>query len=321
MISSFIAALADKAEAEPEIVYHYEPKIVPNAKNERTLLANSYPVILKVNITDELGTEQLNKKTIERILVESRENSFKGNRVKAILLNINTPGGTVTDSNAIFQMLKSYKEQYKTPIYAYVDGLCASGGMYVACAADKIFANDTSIIGSIGVLLGPFVNVHKLMEQVGIGAQTITAGKNKDEMNPFRQWKPDEGANFALITEYLYEHFINIVATNRPKISRDRLINEYGANVFAAPVAEEYGFIDGSNHRFNDVLALLAQEIGIDDDMYQVVEFESNSWFASLFKGKVNLSLLAGEIKHSVKLPYQLNPSYINQPLYLYRPD
>lgn len=321
LLALLIGSATDKTGGEPDITYTYEPKLIANAKNERKLLSASYPVILKVNISGEIGTESFNRKTIEQMLVESRERAFKNDRVKAILLYINTPGGTVTDSNSIYRMLKSYKEEYKTPIYAYVDGLCASGGMYVACAADKIYTSDASIIGSVGVLLGPFMNVYKLMEKLGVKSETITAGKNKDEMNPFREWKTNEGEDFRELTEYFYEHFINIVVANRPKLSRELLKEEIGARVFTAKAAEEYGFIDGSDHSMNQTLTMLAKEIGIDDEMYQVVEFESNNWLTSLLKGKINLNLLTGEIKHSLNLPPQLNPEFMNQPLYLYKPE
>lgn len=317
----FIGSLAETKEGDPDITYHYDPIIVPNAKNERKLLSSSYPVILKMNIVGEIGSETLNKKTIERMLIESRERSFKGDRVKAILLNINTPGGTAIDSNAIYQLLKSYKAQYHTPIYAYVDGMCASGGMYVASAADKIYTNDASILGSVGVILGPFMNVYKLLDKFGVASETMTAGKNKDEMNPFREWKTDEGRDLKELTNYFYEQFVDIVVANRPQISRERLKDEYGAQIFPAKIAEQHGFVDGINHTFNDALTLLAKEIGIDDDMYQVVEFESNNWLMSFLKGKINLNLLSGEIKHSLNLPPQLNPNFMNQPLYLYRSE
>lgn len=310
----------DNIEGTPEISYRFNPKVIPNAKNVRKVLSKDHPVILKINIFGEIGTEALNKQTIENLLVESRERTFENDRVKAVILNINTPGGTVTDANAIYRALKDYKTQYKTPIYAYVDGLCASGGMYIACAADKIYSSDTSILGSVGVIIGPFMNYSKLMDKVGIISETITAGKDKDEMNPFREWKPREGENLQQLTDYFYNHFVDIVAANRPLLTHDKLKNEYGAHIFPAALAQEYGYLDGSDHTFNQALTLLAKDIGIDDDMYQVVELENNSWFASLFKGKANLGLLSGEVKHTLDLPPQLNPDFMNQPLYLYRP-
>ena len=127
-------------------------EILPNVHGQREVLSSDAPVILQINIEGIIGMEDLDAKTVRQLLVESREGSFKNNRVKGILLYINTPGGTVTDADDIFHALSEYKKKYSVPIYAYVDGLCASGGMYVALAADKIFANNVSLIGSIGVI-------------------------------------------------------------------------------------------------------------------------------------------------------------------------
>lgn len=321
LISLVLSSTMDTMEGDAQISYQYDAKVVPNGKNVRKVIASTYPTVLKINIHGEIGTEALNKNTIANLLVESRERAFEKDRVKAIILNINTPGGTVVDANAIYQALKSYKEEYKTPIYAYVDGLCASGGMYVACAADKIYASDASVVGSVGVILGPFMNYYKLMEKVGVASETLTAGKGKDEMNPLRPWTADESESFKKMTDFFYDHFVDIVIANRPKMDKQKLVDEYGARVFPAKTAEEYGYIDGSNHSFNQALTMLVKEIGIDDDMYQVVEFESNNWLASLIKGKVNLGLLSGEVKHRLDLPFHLNPAFSNKPLYLYNPD
>lgn len=313
--------LADTIDGEPTITYKYNAKIIPNAQGTREKLPSSYPVILKIDIHGEIGTAELNRQSMESLLVESRERAFKDDRVEAIILHIDTPGGTVFDSNAIYRALKLYKTRYQTPIYAYVDGLCASGGIYVACSADKIYSSDVSIIGSVGAILGPFMNYSKLLDKIGVESETVTAGKDKDLMNPLRPWKKDESVSLQNITDQFYEHFIDLVTTNRPKISKDKLRNEYGAHVFTAKDAEDYGFIDGSNMSFDDVVSLLVKEIGIDDNMYQVVEFENNNWVSSIFKLKGGLGILSGEIKHTLDLPPQLNPEFMNQPLYLYTPQ
>ncbi len=125
---------------EPE--RKYDVKIAPNAENIRKVMSDTTPIILKLNINGLIGLENLTMDAVRQMLVESREGDLKSNRVKALILNIETPGGSAIDSDGIYRAIKSYKEQYKVPVYAYVDGLCASGGMYVACAADKIYASE-----------------------------------------------------------------------------------------------------------------------------------------------------------------------------------
>ena len=95
----------------------------------------------------------------------------------------------MVDADGIYRAIKHYKEQYQVPVIAYVDGLCASGGMYIACAADKIYATDVSLVGSVGVLFPSFMNFSKLLDTVGVQSLTISSCKGKDDMNPLRPWK------------------------------------------------------------------------------------------------------------------------------------
>jgi protease-4 len=217
-------------------------EILPDAEGRRESLPNDAPVILQLDITGVIGMEGLDTKSIRQQLVESREGDLKDDRVKGILLHINTPGGTVSDADGIFRLVGDYKKKYQVPVYAYIDGLCASGGMYVALAADKVFATDTSLIGSVGVIAPTFLNLTKLLDKIGVEALTISAGKDKDALNPLRTWKPGEDENYRQIIEYYYNHFVELVTTHRPDISKEKLIKDYGAHIFPAPEAKESFF-------------------------------------------------------------------------------
>lgn len=301
---------------EAEILY--TPQIFPNAEGVRTKLSNDSPVILKLNMDGIIGTESLSMKTVRRQLVESREGTLKGDRVKAVLLYINTPGGTVVDADGIYHAIKWYKEQYKVPVYAYVDGICASGGMYVACAADKILSNDVSIIGSIGVISPSFMNVYQLLEKIGVQSMTLYAGKGKDDLNPLRPWKPGEEDNFKSLLNYYYGSFVDIVTSNRPEMNKDKLIKDYGASVYPAVQAKTLGYIDESGSSLHGALQLLAKKIGIEDQYYQVIELEKKTWLTEFFG--TDLALFKGKVQHEVQLPPQLDPKFMNQFLYLYQP-
>jgi len=278
----------------------YSVKILPNAKGKRKVALRDAPVILRLDIVGVLGTDFLDRETVAQQLVESREGFFKGERVKGIILNINSPGGTLVDNDAIFQAIESYKSQYLVPVYAYIDGMALSGGMHVAVAADKIFASKTSLIGSVGVLLPPFLNYSETLDKLGIKSLTITAGEDKDLMNPLRPWKQGEETSLQEITQYYYEDFVNTVVARRPRLTREKLIGELGAGVFTAPFAQEQGFIDEYGYGFRDVLKLMVEELGIDDDNYQVVTFERKYRFLDIFRKQS--SLLQGKITHHVQL-------------------
>lgn len=295
-------------------------EILPNADGKREVLSKDTPVILQINIDGIIGTDSLNMRTVRQQLIESREGDLKKDRVKAILLFIDTPGGTVIDADGIYRHLVEYKKKYNVPIYAFIDGLCASGGMYIASAADKIYATDSSIIGSVGVLAPSFFNLSKTLDKLGIDTLTITAGKDKDAMNPLRPWKQGEDANYREIVDFYYQYFIKIVTENRREISPEKLIKDYGAQVFPAPEALTRGFVDVSGAPLSLVIKDLLATAKIEGDKYQVIRLESKEWWKTLFGGSEVSSLFKGVIKHQVRLSGDLDPALEGKFLYLYRP-
>ncbi len=313
-----IYVISSIEEQEDNITNNYSTEILPNAEGVRKRQSKSSPVILQIDVHGEIGGKGLEQKDIENILIESRENSLKNDRVKAIFLNINTPGGGAIDSDGIYRALLNYKAQHKTPIYAFVDGICASGGMYVACAADKIFATDSSIIGSIGVISSPFMNFSKTMEKVGIDSLTIYSGKGKDDLNPFRQWKEGEATNFKEVIEGSYQLFVSIVSKHRPKLTQEKLVKDLGANIFLAKQALELGYIDEITTSRNAALKELLAALSIEDDYYQIMRLESTNWLSQLTRSES--PVLTGKIKHQLPMTQEIPEKLLYQPLYLYRP-
>ncbi len=299
-VAIFLGMLVFGIFSKPDIT---PPKskvtIAPDAFGHRTPLPASAPVILRLNITGVIGEFDLTQEKFENLLYDSQGASIAAGRVKAILLYINTPGGTATDSDGIYSSLKRYKEMYKIPIHAYVSGLCASGGMFIASSADFVSSSPESMIGSVGVRLGPAFNFTGTMDKYGIKALTLTEGKDKDALNPFRPWKPDEAQSFRNNIEATYERFVDIVTEARPELSRTKLIEEYGAQVFIAKMAEKIGMIDASDGNYPQAVYHLANEAGIPENQpYQVLEL---SPYHTLF-GQVNLKsspLFTGKIVHS----------------------
>lgn len=291
-----------------------------DADGNRDPLPESSPAILRINVHGVIGSRDLNAKTVTAQLLDSREGVLKHDRVKAIYLHINSPGGTADDSHQIYAMLEEYKAKYKTPVYAYVDGMCASGAMMIACAADKIFSSPVGIIGSVGVIMGPNFNVSGLMEKYGVSQLTLTRGKDKDMLSPYRAWKPGEDQSLQDIMSYDYSTFVNLVAKARPKMDKNKLINDYGAQVFAPPKAEQLGYVDVSNSTYNQSLEELVKKAGIgDDEAYQVVELKVvHPVLSDLIEGKS--PILTGKIRHELHFLPEMQPEFMNRPLYLYSP-
>lgn len=247
-----------------------EPTIMPDSQGDRTVLSGHSPAVLRIDFHGVIGMGDLVSSKVENILLDSREDFLKGDRVKAILLHINTPGGAADDADTIYRALMHYKEKYKVPIYAYVEGLCASGGMYIASAADKIYASPSSVIGSVGVRMGPNFNFSEAMSKVGVSSLTLTEGKDKDALNPFRPWKPDEDATLKAVMASLYQRFVSIVAAARPHLTQEKLIKDYGAHVYIAEEAQKLGYIDFANVDYSQAVTAVVEAAQIKEP-YQVV--------------------------------------------------
>ncbi|MFS8564413.1 MAG: S49 family peptidase [Rhabdochlamydiaceae bacterium] len=270
-----------------------ELTVMPDAHGNRAILPANAPVILRIDFSGVIGVGDLTAEKIQDVLLDSQEDMLKGNRVKGILLRINSPGGVASEADSIYKALVNYKDKYKVPIYTYVDGICASGGVYIACASDKIYATPSSIIGSVGVRLGPNFNFADAMTKIGVSALTLTAGKDKDELNPFRPWGPSEGASIQTVILAMYDQFIGIVSKARPKLTKEKLVGEYGANIFIAQTAETYGYIDHANSDYNMSLMDLTHAAGIDGEQpYQVVQLSSPNPF---YLGSLNRYLSRGK--------------------------
>ena len=294
--------------------------ISADSNGDRTLLPDSSPVILRINIHGVIGTRDLTAGHIEDLLLDSQSGLIKTDRIKGLLLHMQTPGGVAIDSDTIYRHLKAYKEKYRLPLYAYVDGICASGGMYIAAAADKIYSSPTGMIGSIGVRLGPLFNFAEIMAKLGVKSLTLTEGKDKDMLNPFRPWATGEEISLKNIMAYDYNRFVDIITLNRARVSKDKLINVYGAQIFSPPEAESIGYIDMANSSYNQTLIALTDHAGIGkEEKYQVIELQSRKpIFADLIEGKS--LLLSGKVKHIVELTPELDPDLMNKVLYLYQP-
>lgn len=292
--------------------------ILPDAAGNRDAAAFTSPVILQINVHGIIGDPKgIDTDAVESILLDSRSGLLKGDRVKGILLHFDTPGGTVLDSDNIYRMLNEYKVRYKVPVFGFVNGLCASGGMYIASSADQVFAGPASVIGSVGVVMGPFFNVADTLGKLGIQSKTITEGLDKDMMNPMRPWKEGEDASIKAIMAYFYDQFVEIVTSARPQLSKEKLINEYGARIFDGVTAQKFGYVDIAMSSRNDALIALLHQAQIDPTKpYQVIELiPKNNWISDLFESKS--PIFSGTIEHRLDIG---QPKIKDQFAYLYTP-
>ncbi len=150
----------------------------------------------------------------ERV-IEGLRAAFKDSKTQGVVLRINSPGGSPVQAGQINDEIKRLRAKYpKIPLYAVVDDVCASGGYYIAAAADKIFVDKASLIGSIGVLMDGF-GFTGTMEKLGVERRLITAGANKGMLDPFSPLDPKHEAYAQRMIGQIHEQFVKVVRDGR----------------------------------------------------------------------------------------------------------
>jgi protease-4 len=173
---------------------------------------------------------------------EELQRAEDDDRVKAVVLRINSPGGTVTASDILYHEIMRFKERRKVPVVASILDVGASGGYYVALAADRIVAHPTTVTGSIGVLMLT-VNASGLLEKIGVSATYVKSGEFKDMGSPFRSIRPEEQALFQQLIDRFYGRFVGLVARSR-KMDEARVRSFADGRVYTADEALSLGLID-----------------------------------------------------------------------------
>src|SRR4051812_39933808 len=172
------------------------------------------------------------------------EMAAKDPSVKAVVLRVNSPGGTVTASDIMYETLVRFKQQTHKPVVASLQDLAASGAYYISCGADKIVAHPTSVVGSIGVIFNTF-NLQGTLEKIGARTDAIKSGPMKDMGSPFRELDVESrGIMQGMVDEY-YHRFVSVVTTNRP-VSKEteKLKMLTDGRVFSGTRAVELGLAD-----------------------------------------------------------------------------
>lgn len=148
-------------------------------------------------------------------IIESLRNAVKDQHTKGIILNANSPGGSPVQSSYVYEEIRKIKKEHPTlPIYAVVSDICASGCYFIVSAADKIFVNPSSLVGSIGVIMDGFGFV-ETMQKLGVERRLITAGAHKAMLDPFSPPKEDESRYVQSLINQVHQHFINAVKAGR----------------------------------------------------------------------------------------------------------
>ena len=207
----------------------------------------------------------------------------KDDRVRALIVRINSPGGTITASDILYHEMLAFKQRRKIPVIAAIMDVGASGGYYAALAADTIVANPTTITGSIGVVMVT-VNAQGLMEKIGVAPLAIKSGPMKDAGSPFRALTGPELAVFQNIIDEMYGRFVGLIVQSR-KLPEDRVRALADGRVYTADQALRLGLVDRIGY-LEDVVKLARDAAKLDEArvvMYhRPKEYRSNLYSSTL---------------------------------------
>jgi protease-4 len=195
--------------------------------------------------------------------------------IKAIVLRIDTPGGGVASSQEVYEEVKRIRAGGK-PVIASLGSVAASGGYYIACTAERIFANPGTLTGSIGVIV-QLANAEELLRKVGVEPTVITSGPFKDSGNPTRALRPEERQVFQAIIDDVYQQFVEAVSQGR-QMSVAEVRQVADGRIYTGRQAKELRLIDELG-TFQDAIKYAASTIGVSGKPRLVQEEKHRLWW------------------------------------------
>lgn len=240
-------------------------------------------------------------------LIESDNN-------KGLVIWVDSPGGTIYESDELYLAILKYKEESQRPVYAVMGDMAASGGYYISAPADKITANRNTWTGSIGVTLGTFIDVSGLLENYGVKTTTITSGRNKAMGSEFETMTEEQKQIFKGLIEESYLQFVNIIATNRD-LSKEQVIDLADGRIYTASQAINLGLVDEIG-TLKEAIEDLQETYGLEECIVEDFYYVQNSWLSgilgsmakAIYKGNNGDLAILEKLMESNK---ELKPMYI----------
>lgn len=236
----------------------------------------------KIAVLEIEGVISDAKEVMQNIVKFKEDDAIRG-----VIVRINSPGGAVGPTQEIFREVVKLKE--KKPVYVSMGSLCASGGYYIASAGQRIYANPSTVTGSIGVIM-QLTMLEGLIEKLGIHMTTIKAGAFKDAGTPFREMTKEERAYFNSIVENIHAQFIKDVAAGR-KMDVEKMRKLADGRIFTGTQAKELGLVDGLGNFYDtvDEFKKVLKISGKPNLVYTEKPFSFSKWLiGSLARDLVN---------------------------------
>ena len=209
------------------------------------------------------------------------EKAFSLKKAKAVAITINSPGGSPVQSHLIYSFIREQAKKNKMKVFVFAEDVAASGGYLIACAGDEIYANSSSIIGSIGVIYSSF-GFTELIKKIGVERRVHTAGKNKSSLDPFQDEKKEDIERLKNIQLDLHKDFIDVVEESRgSKLKKDQ-IELFSGEFWSGSKAKELGLVDG----IGNANQILKEKFGED---VVIKKFEkSKGWLSKKLSSSSN---------------------------------
>ncbi len=276
-----------------------------NASSSVVKTGDSISVISLNGVIGESTGSLYSSGTITVKEVKDLLNQCKSDPSKAVIIEINSPGGAVEPTQEIYNAIEQFKKDTGKKVYVWMRGVAASGGYYISCAADKIVAMPTTITGSIGVIM-ELVNYQGLMEKLGVKQVVIKSGKYKDMGSPARPMTPEEKKMFQNLINETYQQFFDTVEKAR-NISPDKLKQIAQGQVYTGIDAKKLGLVDEIGG-FQDVVNLIKKDLNLKGKP-RIITHEKEKSLLSLLEGKSLVAQLKEASNLSpMKLEYILQP-------------
>ena len=242
---------------------------IPQPLQEKTVQGTAAEKILMIDVSGIIAEKPGSGRGLgsqEDIVARVKEEltmAAEDGQIKALLLRINSPGGTVTASDVMYHELTAFKARRKIPIVAVIMDVGASGGYYVATAADRIVVHPTSVTGSVGVIMLR-VNAEGLLQKIGVEASAIKSGAKKDIGSPFRPMNEEEREIFQTMINGFQARFLEVVTKSRSGLTPERLKLIADGSVLTGPQAEQLGLADQTGY-LDDGITAAKKLAGVTD--------------------------------------------------------
>ena len=208
-------------------------------------LINRGPVVPVLRLSGTIGMVTPLRPGISiATLARPIEKAFNMSKAPSVAVVMNSPGGSPVQSSLIFRRIRQLAEEKEKKVYVFCEDVAASGGYYLSVAGDEIYADASSIVGSIGVISATFGLV-KAIEKLGVERRVYTAGTNKGSLDPFQPEKPDDVERLKAIQRDVHDVFIGVVKERRLGRLKGPDSELFSGAFWSAPKALEFGLIDG----------------------------------------------------------------------------